>query len=370
MAARVVSSWGNVIRAPHLLFELTSRFDRFPTTPDKTTVLPFGNGRSYGDSCLNVGGALLNTRSLDRFIAFDRETGVLACESGVLLADILRLVIPAGWFLPVVPGTCYVTVGGAIANDVHGKNHHQAGSFGRHVQRLELLRSDGARMICSTTENPEWFAATIGGLGLTGVVTWAQLQLRRIPGPRLEVESIRFTHLDEFFSLCAESEQGFEYTVAWIDCLGRGKHLGRGILQRASHAPAPQSAGPAASRKLTVPFPVPVSLVNGHSLRVFNTLHYNWQWQREKRTSEYFQSFLSARRHSSLESALRSDRLLPVPMRRSARGKSGCDSGAARDHRAQQIGLISRRVETLRRHRLAGDAVISTRRGNTRARLP
>jgi FAD/FMN-containing dehydrogenase len=291
VTARVVSSWGNVIRAPHVLFELNSRFDGFPSTPDKTTVLPFGNGRSYGDSCLNVGGALLNTRSLDRFIAFDRETGVLACESGVLLADILRLVIPAGWFLPVVPGTCYVTVGGALANDVHGKNHHQAGTFGRHVQRLELLRSDGARMICSTTENPEWFAATIGGLGLTGVVTWAQLQLRRIPGPRLEVESIRFTHLDEFFSLCAESEQGFEYTVAWIDCLGRGKHLGRGILQRANHAPAPQSAGPAASRKLAVPFPVPVSLVNGLSLRVFNTLHYHRQWERHKRTSEYFQSF-------------------------------------------------------------------------------
>ena len=290
MASRLISSWGNVIRAPHLLYGLHSRYDDFPAAPANTTVLPFGNGRSYGDSCLNVGGALLQTRSLDRFIHFDRETGVLACEAGVLLAEILQLVVPAGWFLPVVPGTCYVTVGGAIANDVHGKNHHRAGSFGRYLRRFELLRSNGQRLICSSTENPEWFAATVGGLGLTGVVTWAELQLRRISGPQMDVESIRFGHLDEFFSLCDESERDFEYTVAWIDCLGRGKHLGRGILQRANHATTAAS-GTSASRQLSVPFPLPISLVNPLSLRVFNTVHYHRQPARHKRTSEHFQGF-------------------------------------------------------------------------------
>src|SRR5215475_8450105 len=158
MTSRVVSSWGNLIRAPHVVYGLQGRHDPFPQLPASSTVLPFGNGRSYGDSCLNVGGALLQTRSLDRFIRFDRDTGVLSCEAGVLLAEILRLVVPAGWFLPVVPGTCFVTVGGAIANDVHGKNHHCAGTFGRHVRELELLRSDGTRMICSPTQNAEWFA--------------------------------------------------------------------------------------------------------------------------------------------------------------------------------------------------------------------
>jgi FAD/FMN-containing dehydrogenase len=291
MTSRVVSSWGNVIRASHVMYGLQSRHDRFPALPLASTVLPFGNGRSYGDSCLNVGGALLQTRSLDRFIRFDRDTGVLACESGVLLADILRLVVPAGWFLPVVPGTCYVTVGGAIANDVHGKNHHRAGTFGRHVQQLELLRSNGDRFACSPTENPQWFAATVGGLGLTGVVTWAQLQLRRIQGPRVDVESIRFGHLDEFFSLCAESELSSEYTVAWIDCLGRGKQLGRGILQRANHADGDFPGRQVAARKMTVPFPPPLSLVNGVSLRIFNTLHYHRQSARQTRTSEHFQSF-------------------------------------------------------------------------------
>jgi FAD/FMN-containing dehydrogenase len=291
VTSRVVSSWGNVIRAPHVIYELRSRHDLFPTLPADGTVLPFGNGRSYGDSCLNIGGGLLLMRTLDRYIHFDRETGVLACEAGVLLADILRLVVPAGWFLPVVPGTSYVTVGGAIANDVHGKNHHHAGTFGRYVRQLELLRSNGTRLVCSPTENSDWLAATVGGLGLTGVVTWAELQLRPIPGPRLDVESIRFRNVGEFFALCAEVEPTSEYTVAWVDCMGRGKRLGRGILQHANHAleQAPERTGSA--RNMAVPFPLPVSLVNGLSLRIFNALLYRKQLRARKETSEYFQSF-------------------------------------------------------------------------------
>jgi FAD/FMN-containing dehydrogenase len=291
MASRVISSWGNVIRAPHVVYGLHGRHELFPQLPAAGTVLPFGNGRSYGDSCLNIGGALLQTRSLDRFIRFDRETGVLTCEAGMLLADILRLTVPAGWFLPVVPGTCYVTVGGAIANDVHGKNHHSAGSFGRHVRKLELLRSNGTRLTCSPAENPEWFAATIGGLGLTGVVTWAELQLRSIRGPRLDVESIRFSNLDEFFSLCDEVERSYEYTVAWIDCLGRGKRLGRGLLQCANHGQEHIPPRSGSDRTMAVPFAPPVSLVNAVSLRIFNTLHYYRQRGRRRRTSEHFQSF-------------------------------------------------------------------------------
>jgi len=292
MASRVMSSWGNVIRVPHVVLGLHSRHDRFPELPPTgAKLLPFGNGRSYGDSCLNVGGALLETRALDRFIHFDRDTGVLACEAGVLLADILRLVVPAGWFLPAVPGTCYVTIGGSIANDVHGKNHHRAGTFGRHVRRLELLRSDGTRAVCSPSENPAWFAATVGGLGLTGVITWAELQLRRIQGPQMDVETTRFGHLDDFFALCDEAERNYEYTVAWIDCLGRGKHLGRGILQCANHAAAPASAARVAAKNIAVPFPLPLSLVNGLSLRLFNTVHYHRQPGRSRRTRDPYQTF-------------------------------------------------------------------------------
>jgi FAD/FMN-containing dehydrogenase len=291
MASRIVSSWGNVIRAPHVVYDMRGRHDSFPRLPALGTVLPFGNGRSYGDSCLNVGGALLQTRSLDRFIHFDRDTGVLACEAGVLLADILRLAVPAGWFLPVVPGTACVTVGGAIANDVHGKNHHRAGTFGRHVRQLELLRSDGTRRKCSPAQNPDWLAATVGGLGLTGAITWAELQLRPIGGPRLDVQSIRFANLDEFFSVCDELERHFEYIVAWIDCLARGKRLGRGILQCANHAPQQAPGEPLGARTLVVPFAPPVSLVNAVSLRAFNTIYYYRQRRRRQRTNESVRKF-------------------------------------------------------------------------------
>jgi len=145
--------------------------------PAGGSLLAYGNGRSYGDVCLNEGGTLIRTRRLDRFMSFDPQTGVLACESGVLLNDILRMAVPRGWFLAVTPGTRFVTVGGAIANDVHGKNHHIHGTFGHHVRRFELLRSDGGRLVCSPQLEPEWYAATIGGLGLTGLITWAELQL-------------------------------------------------------------------------------------------------------------------------------------------------------------------------------------------------
>jgi FAD/FMN-containing dehydrogenase len=248
-------------------------------------MLPYGNGRSYGDSNLNPDGALLPGRQLDRFIAFDPATGVLRCEAGVLLSEILRLVVPQGWFLPVTPGTQFVTVGGAIANDVHGKNHHVAGSFGNHVRCFELLRSDGTRQMCSLNEHADWFAATVGGLGLTGLITWAEVQLRRVANPFMVTESIRFRSLEEFFELSAASEADHEYTVSWIDCAFGGKRLGRGLFNRGNHAPAametawlPRSlaqGGEAHTR--SVPITPPLSLVNSLSLKSFNTLYFHKQ---------------------------------------------------------------------------------------------
>jgi FAD/FMN-containing dehydrogenase len=291
MSPQIVASWGNVIRAEHYVFPLRSRHDSFPKTGPVSTVLPYGNGRSYGDSCLNVGAGLLHARSLDRFISFDAGSGVLCCEAGVLLADILRLAVPSGWFVPVTPGTCYVTVGGAIANDVHGKNHHGAGTFAKHVRRMELLRSDGTRTQCSSTENFEWFAATVGGLGLTGIITWAEIQLRRIPGPYMDVETIRFANLDEFLALCSESDRDYEYTVAWVDCAGRGSRLGRGVLQRANHASWDVDPGRRRSSRLSIPFMPPVSLINTASLRTFNSVYFHSHRRGCKRTRKDFAPF-------------------------------------------------------------------------------
>ncbi len=272
---RMVSSWGNVSRGVHRLYDLPDRFAPFPELADQTTILPFGNGRSYGDSCLNIGGTLLSTRALNHFIEFDAQNGTLRCEAGVQLADILRLVAPWQWFLPVLPGTQYVTVGGAIANDVHGKNHHQTGTFGRHVRRLELLRSSGERIVCGPSERPEWFAATVGGLGLTGLITWAEMQLRPVPGLWMDVESIRCTDAQELIERSLESALDFEYTVAWIDCAAQHRRLGRGLLQRANHAQI-GAAGPAAprARPLRLPFAPPLSLITPATVRLFNSIHY------------------------------------------------------------------------------------------------
>lgn len=280
------TSWGRVLRPQHELLPLASRHAPLPALPDgSATMLPYGNGRSYGDSNLNPGGALLPGRQLDRFIAFDPSTGVLRCEAGVLLSEILRLVVPQGWFLPVTPGTQFVTVGGAIANDVHGKNHHVAGSFGNHVRCFELLRSDGTRRVCSLTEHADWFAATVGGLGLTGLITWAEMQLRRVANPFMVTESIRFRSLEEFFELSAASEADHEYTVSWIDCAFGGKRLGRGLFNRGNHAPAAMEmawvprgltqGGDPHTR--TVPITPPLSLVNSLSLKSFNTLYFHKQ---------------------------------------------------------------------------------------------
>lgn len=271
-----LDSWGRYPRVSQHAFQVNDRHAMIPSF--EGLALPRGNGRSYGDSCLNADGMLLQTLELDRLIAFDPASGVLRCESGVLLADILDFSVPRGWFLPVAPGTKYATLGGAVANDVHGKNHHVAGSFGSHVRAFELLRNDGTRRQCSMTENHEWFAATIGGLGLTGLMTWVEIQLKRVPGPWLMTETRKFEDLDEFFALSNGPEGKHEYTVAWVDCAARGKALGRGLFTSAEHTESAVGAAPPRSgRGPSMPFTPPVSLVNGFSLRAFNWLYYHKQ---------------------------------------------------------------------------------------------
>jgi len=289
VTVQTFTSWGNVIRKPHESAPLLNRHADFPVAPQQSSLLPYGNGRSYGDSCLNVGAALIPTRSLDRFISLDTTSGIVTCEAGILFDEMFRVIIPAGWFVPVTPGTRFVTLGGAIANDVHGKNHHAVGTIGRHVLRFELLRSDGQRLICSRTENPQLFCATIGGLGLTGIITWAQLQLRPVAGPMMSVETIRFANLDEFMRLQSESDEKFEYTVAWVDCLGTGNQLGRGWFERANHSPTSAALPQQPQRGLNIRFTPPFSLVNAASLRLFNNFYYHWP--RVRRGERWFESY-------------------------------------------------------------------------------
>ncbi|MDO8288379.1 MAG: FAD-binding oxidoreductase [Parvibaculum sp.] len=274
------ASWGMYPPEPQHMRKLTSRHAGLPLTGDET-VLPYGAGRSYGDSCLNTGGTLLGSAALDHFIAFDAATGVLTAEAGITFATIIDTVLPRGWFLPVTPGTKYLTLAGAIANDVHGKNHHRVGTFGAHILSFELLTSDGGRRTCSPDENADLFAATIGGLGLTGFITHATIQLMPAASAFLDGQSIRFGNLDEFFALAESSSVNYDYTVSWIDCLSGGTSLGRGHFLRANIASsdlvAARGGKTGAGLPLSVPFVPPVSLVNRLTLRPLNALYYQRQ---------------------------------------------------------------------------------------------
>ena len=282
-----VSAWGRLSQAPHRLLPQHDRSQLVLGTAGDGPALPFGNGRSYGDVCLNPGGRLWTTRTLDRFMAFDTATGVIECEAGVLLDEIIRVALPRGWFLPVTPGTRFATLGGAIANDVHGKNHHRAGTLGEHVLALQLARSDGSRIDCSPTQQAQWLAATVGGLGLTGLIVSAKLQLTAVPGPWLQTETLPFQSLGDFFRLSRESEAGWAYTVAWVDCVHAAAQETRGILFRANHADHAGTAPPAASH--AVPMTPPFSLVNRLSLRAFNSLYFQRQ---RRRRGMHWQSVL------------------------------------------------------------------------------
>jgi FAD/FMN-containing dehydrogenase len=248
------------------------------------STLAYGNGRSYGDSCLAVSGQVLAMRGLDKFILADWERGVVVVEPGLTLGELLSVAIPRGWFLRVTPGTQFVTVGGAIANDVHGKNHHQEGTFGCHVPRFGLLRSMEGELECSADQNASLYAATIGGLGLTGVIVWAEVQLRRIRSSGIKFVTQRFDSIEEFFSLSNELDTRYEFCVAWVDCTARGSSSGRGIYSAGEFE---QEGVLAASRpgRLAIPWAPPFSVVNSVSLRLFNEVYWrkNSQSRREGR---------------------------------------------------------------------------------------
>jgi FAD/FMN-containing dehydrogenase len=284
-----VSSWGRLGAWPHEAIALTDR-EAIPgaLAARGGRAIAYGMGRSYGDVCLNPDGGLWMTAGLDRFIDFDPASGRLRCEAGVQLGQIQRFAVPRGWILPVTPGTWMATVGGAIANDVHGKNHHARGTFGDHVRRLRLVRTDGTVIDCGPDLRADWFAATVGGMGLTGIVAEAELQLMPVAGPWLDVETFPYEDLDGFFALADGSEGDWEYTVSWVDCLAGGR--GRGIFMRGRHATERGRPEPAASAR-SMPFVPPVSLVNPLSLRLFNLAYYQSGRLKAGRSMAHYRPF-------------------------------------------------------------------------------
>jgi FAD/FMN-containing dehydrogenase len=239
-------------------------------------MLAYGCGRSYGDVCLNDGGRLLMTDRLNRFIYADWERGIVRAEAGVTLDALLLTAVPRRWFPFVTPGTKFVTLGGLVANDVHGKNHEAEGAFGCHVRSIGLARSDGATLTLSRDENFDLFSATLGGLGLTGVITWVEIELQPISSAFIELETVKIEDLEGFFRIATEAAD-WPYQVAWVDCLAKGRKIGRGFYVRGRHASS-GGLGIHRNSRLGVPFDAPFSMLNNSSVRVFNAFYRHRPW--------------------------------------------------------------------------------------------
>jgi decaprenylphospho-beta-D-ribofuranose 2-oxidase len=281
-----LSGWGRYPRARQTTLMRPERMSE-AVPPPTGHVLARGQGRSYGDAALADDGLVLLTERLNRFRSFDETTGLLRAEAGVTLAELLSTFVPRGWFLPVTPGTKYASLGGCIAADVHGKNHHRDGTLGAHVSELELVLADGSRRRCSPRVDAELFWATVGGMGLTGIITELALRLMPIATAYMIVRHEQARDLDKLLELLTDDAWDDQYSVAWVDCRARGRALGRGVLIRGHHATAaelPRKLDAPLQLKLraprNLPFDFPTWVLNPYTLAAFNQCYYHWQGTR------------------------------------------------------------------------------------------
>ncbi len=246
---------------------------------DDSPYLAYGVGRSYGDSCLNKNGIIINSSQLNHILVFDKDNGTVRCEAGVTFDELLSVIVPNGWFLPVTPGTRFVTVAGALANDVHGKNHHVVGSFGNHIIAFELKRSNGQTLLCTQdNENKSFFNASIGGLGLTGFITWVEFKLKKIINSYVTTSTKTFSSIGEFFELDEQYLGSHEYSVAWIDTTARLNNLGRGLYFLGEHAkehPVAYTNKHKNKKSLNLPINFPNFFLNNFTVKAFNMLYFN-----------------------------------------------------------------------------------------------
>jgi FAD/FMN-containing dehydrogenase len=283
----MIGGWGRYPMIDANIHSFASEEEAAALVRGVIDAIPRGLGRSYGDSSLAEN--ILLTLRMNRFLSFDENSGLLACEAGVSLAEILEIFVPRGWFLPVTPGTKFVTVGGAIASDVHGKNHHVDGSFSDHVVSFDLMLPDGKIVSCSRRGNTDLFRATAGGMGLTGIILRASFHLKRVESAYIRQRSVRAQNLNEIMDLF-ESHRHYTMSMAWIDCLSGGRSLGRSIMMVGEHATARDcdSVGitsplhPANKLKLNVPIDFPAFALNSLSVRAFNQLYYSKHLKRVK----------------------------------------------------------------------------------------
>ncbi len=280
-----LSNWGNypVLDCDESSFTQEEQLTQYVNSHDH--IIARGNGRCYGDASL--GEHSISTLRYDKVLHFDTENGIFECQAGITLDQVLAIIVPRGWFLPVTPGTKFITIGGAVASDVHGKNHHAEGSFSNHVISMDVLTGVGF-MSCSPENNPDLFWATCGGMGLTGVITKVRFRLKKIETAYIRQKQIKAENLDEIIRLFDEYKD-YTYSMAWIDCLKKGKNFGRSILIVGEHATkeelsGKQSAAPLllpGKLKLTVPFNLPSFILNNFTVKAFNMLYYAKNYKKE-----------------------------------------------------------------------------------------
>ena len=281
-----IANWGNypVMESDEKLFSFTDELQQ--TVSQRNRIIARGNGRCYGDASLAE--TTLSTLKYDKVLSFDTAAGIFECQSGMLLSDILTVIVPKGWFLPVTPGTKFITVGGAVGSDVHGKNHHVDGSFSNHIVDMDIMLASGEVVTCSPALRTDLFEATYGGMGLTGIITRVKFRLKKIETSFIRQKQVKADNLEHVIRLFDEYKH-YTYSVAWIDCLKKGAHFGRSILILGEHAavsdlsPAQQKDPLQLPKKKQINFPItlPSWVLNKLTVKAFNFLYYGKNFKKE-----------------------------------------------------------------------------------------
>ena len=283
---KIIANWGNypVIESDEKSFSFAGQLHE--TLSNANEIIARGNGRCYGDASLAKN--TISTLQYNKALSFDAEKGIFECQSGLTLDKVLEIIVPKGWFLPVTPGTKFITVGGAVASDVHGKNHHVDGSFSNHVLEMDVLLANGETLTCSHNVNSDLFWATCGGMGLTGIITRVKFDLKKIESSYIKQKQIKAKNLEEVIHLFEEYKD-YTYSVAWIDCLKKGESFGRSILILGEHAglkdlDAKKKNDPTKlpnKKQITFPFTLPSFALNQFTVKAFNFLYYGKNFKKE-----------------------------------------------------------------------------------------
>jgi len=281
-----IANWGNypAMESDEKSFVFDSQLQEL--IRENEGFIPRGNGRCYGDASL--GNKTISTLKYDKILSFDTQNGIFDCQSGITLDNVLEVIVPKGWFLPVTPGTKFITIGGAVGSDVHGKNHHVDGSFSNHIIEMNLILANGETIACSPEMNGDLFEATCGGMGLTGMITRVKFRLKKIESSYIKQKQIKAENLEEVIRLFDEYKH-YTYSVAWIDCLKKGNHFGRSILILGEHATLndlneKQKQAPLQlpkKKQITFPFNLPSWVLNSFTVKAFNFLYYSKNTKKE-----------------------------------------------------------------------------------------